>query len=105
MIDVNSLSKQDAVALIGAHTVGRHFSFGHWTRQPNIFDNEYFLQLKRVKDWLDSGNELGQGEQAGNIDIPFGFKDSEEVQDPEAVMPGSRIMMLDADLALVLNAP
>merc|ERR1712198_222773 len=52
------------------------------------------------------------GEQAGNIHHPFGsnifpnwFKDSEEVEDPEAVMPGSRIMMLDADLALVLNAP
>merc|ERR1739838_1112976 len=111
MIDINSFSKQDAVALIGAHTVGRHFSFGHWTQNPNFFDNEYFLQLKRVKDWLDSGNKLGEvvGEQVVH---PFGFnvfpnwfKDSEEVQDPEAVMPGSRIMMLDADLALVLNAP
>jgi len=109
MIDVNSLSKQDAVALIGAHTVGRHFSFGHWTQKPNFFDNEYFLQLKRVKDWLDSGNELG--EQVGSIH-PFGFDvrpnwfiDSEKVKDPEAVNPESPIMMLDADLALVLNAP
>jgi len=107
MIDVNSLSKQDAVALIGAHTVGRHFAFGHWTQQPNIFNNEYFQQLKRVKDWLDSGNELGEG-----VGHPFGvdirpnwFIDSVEVKDPEAVKPESPIMMLDADLALVLNAP
>jgi len=107
MIDVNSLSKQDAVALIGAHTVGRHFDFGHWTQQPNIFDNEYFVQLKRVKDWLDSENELG--ENAGH---PFGadvrsnwWIDSELVEDPNAVFPASRIMMLDADLTLVLNAP
>merc|ERR1712027_25859 len=67
MMNVNTLSKQDAVALIGAHTVGRHFDFGHWTQQPNRFDNEYFVQLKRVKDWLDSENELG--ENAGH---PFG---------------------------------
>jgi len=107
MMDVNSLSKQDAVALIGAHTVGRHFDFGHWTQQPNIFDNEYFVQLKRVKDWLDSENELG--ENAGH---PFGadvrsnwWIDSETVEDPNAVFPASRIMMLDADLTLVLNAP
>jgi hypothetical protein len=95
MIDINSLSKQDAVALIGAHTVGRHFSFGHWTKQPNIFNNEYFLQLKRVKDWLDSGNKLG--EQVGSIH-PFGSNVFpnwfEEVEDPEAGNPGSRIMML-----------
>merc|ERR1719493_68123 len=107
MIDINSLTKQDAVALIGAHTVGRHFEFGHWTQQPNIFDNEYFLQLKRVKDWLDSENKLG--EESGHA---FGFDvrsnwwiDSEKVEDPNAVFPGSRIMMLDADLTLVLNAP
>merc|ERR1719499_1198710 len=107
MIQVNSFSKQDAVALIGAHTVGRHFAFGHWTQQPNIFDNEYFVQLKRVKDWLDSENELG--ENAGH---PFGadvrsnwWIDSETVEDPNAVFPMSRIMMLDADLTLVLNAP
>merc|ERR1712062_937220 len=31
--------------------------------------------------------------------------DSETVEDPNAVFPMSRIMMLDADLTLVLNAP
>jgi len=109
MVDVNSLSKQDAVALIGAHTVGRHFEFGHWTQHPNIFDNEYFLQLKRVKDWLDSGKQLGETENSAH---PFGadvrsnwWIDSDLVEDENAPFPGSRVMMLDADLALVLNAP
>merc|ERR1719499_1134937 len=69
MIGVNSFSKQDAVALIGAHTVGRHFLFGHWTQQPFIFDNEYFVQLNRVKDWIDQGNTFGEGEEEGR---PFG---------------------------------
>jgi len=108
MVDVNSLSKQDAVALIGAHTVGRHFEFGHWTQHPNSFDNEYFLQLKRVKDWLDSGKQLGQASDVH----PFGFSvrsnwwiDSDKVEDENAAKPESHIMMLDADLALVLNAP
>jgi len=107
MVDVNSLSKQDAVALIGAHTVGRHFEFGHWTQHPNSFDNEYFLQLKRVKDWLDSGDQLGE-----TFGHPFGtdvrsnwWIDSDLVEDENAAFPRSRLMMLDADLALVLNAP
>merc|ERR1719336_1881295 len=113
MIRVNTFSKQDAVALIGAHTVGRHFLFGHWTQQPFIFDNEYFVQLKRVKDWIDQGNTFGEGEEEGR---PFGqrvfdtwFLDTEKVEDPEAplgdIFKSGQIMMLDADLALVLNAP
>jgi len=107
MMNVNTLSKQDAVALIGAHTVGRHFDFGHWTQQPNIFDNEYFLELKRVKNWLDSGKSLGdgRGHPFGNVIFPNWFRDFKFPEDPEAVMPEVGIMMLDADLALVLNAP
>merc|ERR1712150_377550 len=114
MINVNTLSKQDAVALIGAHTVGRAISFGPWTQQPFFFDNEYFLQLKRVKDWLDSGNSLGQG-PFSQIVFPDWFMGSMEVEDSHPVMPPmnpfpqinqkAHIMMLDADLALVLNAP
>jgi len=107
MIDVNSLSKQDAVALIGAHTVGRHFEFGHWVQQPNIFDNEYFVQLKRVKDWLASGGKLGN-----DLGHPFGqsvrsnwFIDSQSVTDPNVPFPNSLIMMMDSDLTLVINAP
>merc|ERR1719336_2232938 len=113
MMRVNTFSKQDAVALIGAHTVGRHFLFGHWTQQPFIFDNEYFVQLKRMKDWIDQGNTFGEGEEEGR---PFGqrvfdtwFLDTELVEDPEAplgdIFKSGQIMMLDADLALVLNAP
>jgi hypothetical protein len=109
MMNVNNLSKQDAVALIGAHTVGRVIGFGPWTQQPFFFDNEYFLQLKRVKDWLDDGKSLGAG-----LGHPFSasifsdwFQDSLEVEDSHPVMPQmeTNIMMLDADLALVLNAP
>jgi len=107
MMNVNTLSKQDAVALIGAHTVGRHFGFGHWTSQPNIFDNEYFLELKRVKNWLDSGKSLGAGlgHPFSERIFPNWFQDSKFPADPEAVMAHEPIMMLDADLALVLNAP
>eukprot|EP00493_Phyllostaurus_siculus_P021568 UN21896 len=114
MINVNTLSKQDAVALIGAHTVGRVINFGPWTQQPFFLDNEYFLQLKRVKDWLDSGNSLGQG-PFSQIVFPDWFMGSMEVEDSHPVMPPmnpfpqinqkAHIMMLDADLALVLNAP
>lgn len=107
MMAENTLSKQDAVALIGAHTVGRHFGFGAWVEQPMIFDNEYFLQLKKIKDWLDSGSELGTGQ--GH---PFGFgvhgdwfQDSARVADPEAPFSGALLMMLDSDIALVVNAP
>jgi hypothetical protein len=109
MMNVNTLSKQDAVALIGAHTVGRVIGFGPWTQQPFFFDNGYFLQLKRVKNWLDDGKSLGAG-----LGHPFSasifsdwFQDSLEVEDSHPVMPQmeTNIMMLDADLALVLNAP
>jgi hypothetical protein len=109
MMNVNTLSKQDAVALIGAHTVGRVIGFGPWTQQPFFFDNGYFLQLKRVKNWLDDGKSLGAG-----LEHPFSerifsdwFQDSLKVEDSHPVMPRmeSNIMMLDADLALVLNAP
>merc|ERR1719284_196013 len=113
MIQVNTFSKQEAVALIGAHTVGRHFAFGHWTQQPFIFDNEYFVHLKRAKDWIDQGNTFGQGNEEGR---PFGesvfrdwFQDTKLVQDPDAplgeLFKSGQIMMLDADLTLVLNAP
>jgi len=107
MMNVNTLSKQDAVALIGAHTVGRHFDFGHWTQQPNRFDNEYFLELKRVKNWLDSGKSLGEGRghPFSKIAFPNWFADFKFPEDPEAIMSHREIMMLDADLALVLNAP
>jgi hypothetical protein len=106
MINVNTLSKQDAVALIGAHTVGRVINFGPWTQQPFFFDNEYFLQLKRVKDWLDSGKSLGQG-PFSKIVFSDWFMGSMEVEDSHPVMPPmeANVMMLDADLALVLNAP
>merc|ERR1739838_1063071 len=87
MIDINSFSKQDAVALIGAHTVGRHFAFGHWTQQPFFFD-KYFVQLKRTKDWIDQGNTFGEGTEEGR---PFGarvfsswFQDTLLVEDPDA---------------------
>jgi len=112
MIRVNNLSKRDAVALIGAHTVGRHFTFGHWTQQPFIFDNEYFVQLKRVKDWIDQGNTFGQGEEAerpfGKTVFPTWFMDTKLVEDPDAPLGSLKfpnIMMLDADVTLVLNAP
>merc|ERR1711953_1459435 len=88
MMNVNTLSKQDAVALIGAHTVGRHFGFGHWTSQPNIFDDEYFLELKRVKNWLDSGKSLGAGlgHPFSERIFPNWFRDFKFPADPEAVM-------------------
>merc|ERR1719336_353479 len=112
MIRVNTFSKQDAVALTGAHTVGRHFLFGHWTQQPFIFDNEYFVQLNRVKDWIDQGNTFGQGEEAerpfGKTVFPTWFMDTKLVEDPDAPLGSLKfpnIMMLDADVTLVLNAP
>merc|ERR1719499_821853 len=111
MIRVNTFSKQDAVALIGAHTVGRHFLFGHWTQQPNVFDNEYFVQLKRVKDHIDQGNELGREGAPFSKSFHNWFEDSQMVEDPDLIeglkndLTRGRIMMLDADLALVTNAP
>jgi len=109
MMRVNSFTKKDAVALIGAHTVGRHFLFGHWTQQPFIFDNEYFVHLNRVKDWLDQGNTFGRGDEVpfGKRVFPTWFMDDKEVEDPDAPLGGfnfKNIMMLDADLTLVLNA-
>jgi len=107
MVDVNSFSKRDAVALIGAHTVGSVQNFGAWVSQPMIFDNEYFLQLKRVKDWLDNGGELGT-----DLGHPFGstvhgnwFQDSQIVVDSNGPKTGTVLMMMDSDLALVTNAP
>jgi hypothetical protein len=107
MIGVNSFSKRDAVALIGAHTVGSVREFGAWVAQPMIFDNEYFLQLKRVKDWLDNEGQFGrnQGHPFGFSIRPNWFQDSERVEDPNGPFPGELIMMLDSDLALVTNAP
>merc|ERR1711879_1005551 len=112
MLRVNSLDKRDAVALIGAHTVGRHFLFGHWTQQPFIFDNEYFVQLKRVKDWIDQGNTFGREGAPFSKSFSNWFEDPEMmVEDPDLIdglkhdITQGRIMMLDADLALVTNAP
>lgn len=105
MISVNSLSKREAVALIGAHTVGSVAFFGAWVEQPMIFDNEYFLQLKRVKDWLDSGGQFGDlGHPFGSVRSNW-FIDSNKVEDSNAPFAGVPIMMMDSDLALVINAP
>jgi len=107
MILVNTFSKQDAVALIGAHTVGAVQQFGAWVEQPLIFDNEYFMQLKRVKDFLDSGGQLGSAENHPFDDVRSNwFLDPQtKVEDPNAPFAGVTIMMMDSDLTLVINAP
>lgn len=69
--------------------------------------------MKRTKDWIDQGNTFGEGTEEGR---PFGqrvfsswFQDTLLVEDPDAplgdIFKSGQIMMLDADLALVLNAP
>ena len=50
MVDNLQLNVVDAVALIGAHTVGRmrcpHSGFhGTWDSTPHIFDNGYFQRI------------------------------------------------------------
>lgn len=107
MILINTFSKQDAVALIGAHTVGSVQQFGAWVEQPLIFDNEYFMQLKRVKDFLDSGGQLGSAENHPFDDVRSNwFLDPPtKVEDPNAPFAGVTIMMMDSDLTLVINAP
>jgi len=114
MIDTNSLSKQDAVSLIGAHTVGKHFSFGAWVTNPMVFDNDYWIQLQKLKQHLDNGGQFGmdQDHVYSHSIFPDWFQDSAVIdnQDPAVFNEfkgafGGKIMMLDSDLTLVLNAP
>merc|ERR1712200_345375 len=114
MIDTNSLSKQDAVSLIGAHTVGKHFSFGAWVTNPMVFDNDYWIQLQKLKQHLDNGGQFGmdQNHVYSHSIFPDWFQDSAVIdnQDPAVFNEfkgafGGKIMVLDSDLTLVLNAP
>jgi hypothetical protein len=111
---MNSLSKQDAVSLIGAHTVGKHFSFGAWVTNPMVFDNDYWKQLQKLKQHLDNGGQFGmdQNHVYSKSIFPDWFQDEALIdnQDPAVFDEfkgsfGGKIMMLDSDLTLVLNAP
>jgi len=114
MIDTNTLSKRDAVALLGAHTVGHHHTFGAWVKGPMRFDNDYFIQLKKIIDFAPVV-ELGEGvgHEYSNRVFPTWFQESSANQITQAgeraAFKGSRfqgqIMMLDSDMSLVLNAP
>lgn len=114
MMGMNSLSKEDAVSLIGAHTVGHHFGFGAWVTNPMVFDNDYWKQLQKLKQHLDSGGKFGQDQNHVYSQIIFNdwFQDADLIDNPAELDEfegnfgfGGKIMMLDSDLTLVLNAP
>jgi len=56
MVQNMGLNENEAIALLGAHTVGRVRSFfgpsnhGPWTMNPFVFDNSYFQELVTVSD-------------------------------------------------------
>lgn len=97
MVDKNSFSKREAVALIGAHTVGMvkiNPGFeGVWDTTMFTFDNEYFKLLKEVKDQGGPGKS-----KAFSTIHTHWFQDQRQVS-------GQHLLMLDSDMALVLNAP
>jgi len=114
MIDTNSLSKQDAVSLIGAHTVGHHFFFGAWVTNPMVFDNDYWIQLQKLKQHLDNGGQFGmdQNHVYSNIIFSDWFQDAAVIDNQDSAVFdefsggfGGKIMMLDSDVTLVTNAP
>jgi len=115
MTAVNTLTKVDAVSLIGAHTVGKHAIFGAWVTKPMLFDNDYWIQLRKLKQHLDNNGQFGQDQDhvySKNIFSDW-FQDSTKIDGSptsalfnefKGVFSGE-IMMLDSDLALILNAP
>merc|ERR1712200_284052 len=96
MMAVNTLTKVDAVSLIGAHTVGKHAIFGAWVTKPMLFGNDYWVQLQKLKQHLDNDGQFGQDQD--HVYSKSMFNDFRGIFNGE-------IMMLDSDRALILNAP
>jgi len=115
MMAVNTLTKVDAVSLIGAHTVGKHAIFGAWVTKPMLFDNDYWVQLQKLKQHLDNDGQFGQDQDHVYSKSIFNdwFQDSTKIDaSPTSALFNEfrgifngEIMMLDSDLALILNAP
>jgi len=121
MIDRNSFSAREAIALIGAHTVGHHHGFGAWVENPMDFDNAYFQNLELI------GNRVGHGKSfrwnPESMDprprysksmFSTWFQDFAQVKNSSpqenernffrGKFGFNNIMMLSADMALITNA-
>jgi len=122
MIDRNSFTEREAVALIGAHTVGHHHGFGAWVEDPMIFNNAYFKNLESVGKvvgngmdfrWPINANGLTTPRYAKNL-FPNWFQDMKQVRNssPEenereffrGRIGFNNIMMLNSDMALITDA-
>lgn len=89
------LTPREAVALMGAHTVGgmhRVFSGfnGQWTEEQYLFDNKYFIELLRCEWKLASG----PGE-------PVYYRNSDDGQ--LAMLPSDLAILKDEKFAVHVN--
>jgi len=122
MLDRNGMTVEDAVSLIGAHTVGHHHGFGAWVEDPMVFNNNYFRALQEVANergrgsvfrWLP--NQLNptlpanQRMRYNRKLFPDWFQDDMRLRGEDSrffkKFDEGEIMMLDADIALIQNAP
>jgi len=122
MIDRNSFTEREAVALIGAHTVGHHHGFGAWVEDPMIFNNAYFRNLEGVGKvvgngmdfrWPNNPDKLTSPRYAKKL-FPDWFQDMQQVRNssPEenereffkGNIGFNNIMMLNSDMALITDA-
>merc|ERR1712038_1612734 len=108
----NGLTKNHAVALIGAHTVGHHHSFNAWVEDPMAFDNKYFVNLQQVMSVTGGGrNDFSwdfNGNQRYSTEFPDWFQDSFQLTGTDSFFCkgfSCKIHMLDADMSIVQNAP
>jgi len=120
MIDRNSFTTREAIALIGAHTVGHHHDFGAWVENPMDFDNAYFQNLEQVGNRVGHGESFRWNPESMNPPPRYSKMFQDWFQDSAHVESSSQeenergffignfqfdnIMMLSSDMALITNA-
>ena len=88
-VDAMGLTVRDAVALLGAHTLGRAAAEnsgyeGPWTTNPDVFDNEYFVTMTQngwAKTVIDADHTtwVRGGTIFLNADMELAYHVSDEV--------------------------
>jgi len=121
MIERNSFTAREAIALIGAHTVGHHHGFGAWVENPMDFDNAYFQNLELIGNRVGHGKSFTWNPESMNPRprysqalFPTWFQDSAQVENSspqenernffKGKFGFNNIMMLSSDMALITNA-